>query len=60
MKTQKAGFQNREDGVDFQKVEAQVYIITYMRTALPKLASYSMSNTLRQRTHRYQSPLPAK
>ena len=57
MKVQKAGFQNQEDGVLLVEGGNASVHVWYTRTGLPKFASYSMSNMLREHTHRYQSPL---
>ena len=50
------GFQNQEDEALLEEGGSASVRYWYTRTVLPKFASYSMSITLRQRTHRYQSP----
>ncbi|MCR8656844.1 hypothetical protein NV377_05905 [Paenibacillus sp. T3-5-0-4] len=47
MKVQKAGFQNREDGVLLEEGGNASVHVSYTRTGLPKFASYSMSSRLR-------------
>ncbi|MCR8657864.1 hypothetical protein NV377_11145 [Paenibacillus sp. T3-5-0-4] len=44
MKVQKVGFQNQEDGALLEEDGSASVRYWYMRTVLPKFASYSMSN----------------
>jgi len=46
MKVQKAGFQNQEDDALLVEGGQANVRVWYMRTGLPKFASYSMSNIL--------------
>ena len=57
MKVQKEGFQNRAGEALLEKGGSASVRYWYTRTVLSKFASDAMSNTLRQHTHRYQSPL---
>ena len=57
MKVQKAGIQNQAGETLLEKGGSASVRTWYTRTVLSKFVSDATPSTLRQHTHRYQSPL---